>query len=68
MDEIGFQSPDVATVSEIIVVEGRADVIKSIGRMVKMQCNKYKLPATIVELCKQKKPFTVFVMGDEAEV
>jgi DNA primase len=57
--------PDVAESSEIIVVEGRADVINLLKNGFKnaIAINGTGIPATIVELCKQKT-VTVFVDGD----
>ena len=57
--------PDVADSSEIIVVEGRADVINLLKNGFKnaIAINGTSVPATIVELCKQKT-VTVFVDGD----
>ncbi len=57
--------PDVADSSEIIVVEGRADVINLLKNGFKnaIAINGTGIPATIVELCKQKT-VTVFVDGD----
>jgi DNA primase len=57
--------PDVADGSEIIVVEGRADVINLLKNGFKnaIAINGTGIPATIVELCKQKT-VTVFVDGD----
>jgi len=57
--------PDVADSSEIIVVEGRADVINLLKNGFKnaIAINGTGIPLTIVELCKQKT-VTVFVDGD----
>jgi DNA primase len=57
--------PDVADGSEIIVVEGRADVVNLLKNGFKnaIAINGTGIPATIVELCKQKT-VTVFVDGD----
>jgi len=57
--------PEVADSSEIIVVEGRADVINLLKNGFKnaIAINGTSVPATIVELCKQKT-VTVFVDGD----
>ena len=57
--------PDVADSSEIIVVEGRADVINLLKNGFKnaIAINGTGIPQTIVELCKQKT-VTVFVDGD----
>ncbi|HYD02801.1 MAG TPA: DNA primase DnaG [Alphaproteobacteria bacterium] len=57
--------PDVADGSEIIVVEGRADVINLLKNGFKnaICVNGTSIPKTIVELCKQKT-VTVFVDGD----
>jgi DNA primase len=57
--------PDVADGTEIIVVEGRADVINLLKNGFKnaICVNGTSIPKTIVELCKQKT-VTVFVDGD----
>lgn len=57
--------PDVEEAAEIIVVEGRADVINLLKNGFKnaIAINGTSVPATIVELCK-KKTVTVFVDGD----
>lgn len=57
--------PDVADGSEIIVVEGRADVVNLLKNGFKnaIAINGTGIPATIIELCKQKT-VTVFVDGD----
>jgi DNA primase len=57
--------PEVAEASEIIVVEGRADVINLLKNGFKnaIAINGTSVPITIVELCKQKT-VTVFVDGD----
>lgn len=57
--------PDIAESSEIIVVEGRADVINLLKNGFKnaIAINGTSVPVTIVELCKQKT-VTVFVDGD----
>ena len=57
--------PDVADSPEIIVVEGRADVVNLLKNGFKnaIGINGTSIPATIVELCKQKT-VTVFVDGD----
>jgi len=57
--------PEVAESSEIIVVEGRADVINLLKNGFKnaIAINGTSIPLTIVELCKQKT-VTVFVDGD----
>ncbi len=57
--------PEVADSSEIIVVEGRADVINLLKNGFKnaIAINGTSVPITIVELCKQKT-VTVFVDGD----
>jgi DNA primase len=57
--------PEVADAAEIIVVEGRADVINLLKNGFKnaIAINGTSIPATIVELCKQKT-VTVFVDGD----
>lgn len=57
--------PDVEESAEIIVVEGRADVINLLKNGFKnaIAINGTSVPATIVELCK-KKTVTVFVDGD----
>ncbi|MGV8171163.1 MAG: DNA primase DnaG [Candidatus Woesearchaeota archaeon] len=57
--------PEVADSSEIIVVEGRADVINLLKNGFKnaIAINGTSVPITIIELCKQKT-VTVFVDGD----
>src|SRR3989339_999572 len=57
--------PDVEEAAEIIVVEGRADVINLLKNGFKnaIAINGTSVPATIIELCK-KKTVTVFVDGD----
>ncbi len=57
--------PEVADAAEIIVVEGRADVINLLKNGFKnaIAINGTSVPETIVELCKQKT-VTVFVDGD----
>ena len=57
--------PEVADSSEIIVVEGRADVINLLKNGFKnaIAINGTSIPTTIIELCKQKT-VTVFVDGD----
>ena len=57
--------PEVADSSEIIVVEGRADVINLLKNGFKnaIAINGTSVPVTIIELCKQKT-VTVFVDGD----
>jgi DNA primase len=57
--------PDVEEAAEIIVVEGRADVINLLKNGFKnaIAINGTSVPLTIVELCK-KKTVTVFVDGD----
>ncbi len=57
--------PEVAEAAEIIVVEGRADVVNLLKNGFKnaVAINGTSIPATIVELCKQKT-VTVFVDGD----
>lgn len=57
--------PDIDESPEIIVVEGRADVINLLKNGFKnaIAINGTSIPATIVELCK-KKTVTVFVDGD----
>ena len=57
--------PEVADSPEIIVVEGRADVVNLLKNGFKnaIAVNGTSIPATIVELCKQKT-VTVFVDGD----
>lgn len=57
--------PDIEESAEIIVVEGRADVINLLKNGFKnaIAINGTSVPATIVELCK-KKTVTVFVDGD----
>jgi DNA primase len=57
--------PEVADSSEIIIVEGRADVINLLKNGFKnaIAINGTSVPVTIIELCKQKT-VTVFVDGD----
>ena len=57
--------PEVADAAEIIVVEGRADVINLLKNGFKnaIAINGTSVPQTIVELCRQKT-VTVFVDGD----
>jgi len=57
--------PEVADSAEIIVVEGRADVINLLKNGFKnaIAINGTSIPLTIIELCKQKT-VTVFVDGD----
>ena len=57
--------PDIEDSVEIIVVEGRADVINLLKNGFKnaIAINGTSVPPTIVELCK-KKTVTVFVDGD----
>lgn len=57
--------PEVADSSEIIVVEGRADVINLLKNGFKnaIAVNGTSIPQTIIDLCKQKT-VTVFVDGD----
>jgi DNA primase len=57
--------PEVTDAAEIIVVEGRADVINLLKNGFKnaIAINGTSIPATIVDLCKQKT-VTVFVDGD----
>lgn len=57
--------PDIEDSQEIIVVEGRADVINLLKNGFKncIAINGTSVPITIVELCK-KKTVTVFVDGD----
>jgi len=57
--------PEVADSSEIIVVEGRADVINLLKNGFKnaIAINGTSVPVSIIELCKQKT-VTVFVDGD----
>jgi len=51
---------------EIIIVEGRADVVNLLKNGIKnvISMNGTKLPETIKELSKQKKEVTLFVDGD----
>ncbi len=57
--------PAIAESDEIIVVEGRADVITLLKNGIKnaIALNGTSVPQTIIELC-QKKTVTVFVDGD----
>ncbi|MBS3173781.1 DNA primase [Candidatus Woesearchaeota archaeon] len=57
--------PDIEESQEIIVVEGRADVINLLKNGFKncIAINGTSIPQTIIELCK-KKTVTVFVDGD----
>jgi DNA primase len=57
--------PEIDDATEIIVVEGRADVINLLKNGFKnaIAINGTSVPQTIVELCK-KKTVTVFVDGD----
>jgi DNA primase len=57
--------PDIDDSPEIIVVEGRADVVNLLKNGFKnaIAINGTSVPATIVELCR-KKTVTVFVDGD----
>jgi len=57
--------PDIEESPEIIVVEGRADVVNLLKNGFKnaIAINGTSVPATIVELCR-KKTVTVFVDGD----
>lgn len=57
--------PDIEDSPEIIVVEGRADVINLLKNGFKnaIAINGTSIPVTIIELCK-KKTVTVFVDGD----
>jgi DNA primase len=57
--------PEVADSAEIIVVEGRADVINLLKNGFKnaIAINGTSVPISIIELCKQKT-VTVFVDGD----
>ncbi|MGV8141599.1 MAG: DNA primase DnaG [Candidatus Woesearchaeota archaeon] len=57
--------PEVAESAEIIVVEGRADVINLLKNGFKnaIAINGTSIPISIIELCKQKT-VTVFVDGD----
>ena len=51
---------------EIIIVEGRADVVNLLKNGIKngIAMNGMKLPATVVELSKEKSEVTLFVDGD----
>lgn len=57
--------PDIEDTPEIIVVEGRADVVNLLKNGFKnaIAINGTSVPATIVDLCK-RKTVTVFVDGD----
>jgi DNA primase len=61
--------PDIESSSEIIVVEGRADVMTLLRAGIKnaIAMNGTSLPKTIVELGKEKK-ITLFVDGDRGGV
>ncbi len=57
--------PDLLTSDEIIIVEGRADVINLLKNGIKntVAMGGATIPHTIVDICKQK-PTTVFLDGD----
>ncbi|MDP2717817.1 MAG: DNA primase DnaG [Candidatus Micrarchaeota archaeon] len=57
--------PDVATSDEILVVEGRADVVNLLKNNIKnaVAVGGAKVNPTIIELCKQKE-VTAFLDGD----
>ncbi|MDO8634024.1 MAG: DNA primase DnaG [archaeon] len=57
--------PDIATSNEIVVVEGRADVINLLRNNIKnvIAMNGSQIPKTVIDLSREKE-VTVFVDGD----
>jgi len=61
--------PEIATSNEIIIVEGRADVLNLLRNQIKnaIGMNGSKITQTIIDLCKQKE-VTIFIDGDRGGI